>query len=229
MCTLGAKKINNNFYIFKNRDREYPIDTRVVREDKGTKKLLIVDEHGHCEGINEHGIGLIEATLQPYPRVRHLMPSQIARKILDQDNITDILKIIESSRVSANMIVANSSQAFIIEKTPSEFAVTKLRDHSAITNLSVKLNKQNGARLKTIRDWARARYKRAQEIVGDIKSFSGIIKFLSDRQGYPDKSICSGPPWWITTKCSFIYDLKNKRIFFCKIRPDQGKFVEYKL
>ena len=68
MCTLGAKKIKGSFFLFKNRDLECRVDTRLKRENGKTKKLLAVDQHGHCEGMNEYGIGFVEATLQPCPR-----------------------------------------------------------------------------------------------------------------------------------------------------------------
>ena len=228
MCTLGTKKIKDNFYLFKNRDREYEINTKVIEENNGIKKLLVVDQRGHCEGLNEYGIGIIEATLQPYPRIRYKTPSQIARKILDQNNLKDALNIIKKSKISANIIISDGRNSFIVEKTPYEFATTKVREQGIITNLSVKLNKKNGANLKSIRDYSSKRYKRAKEIIKKIKYFNDIKKFLSDKENYP-MSICSGEPWWITTKCSYIYDLKNKSIFFCNTRPDKGKFKEYKL
>jgi len=228
MCTLAVKKIKNNFFLFKNRDREYKVNTKIVKENGKTRKLLVIDQRGHCEGINEHGLGLIEATLQPYPRIKHKTPSQIARKILDQNNIKDALKIIETSNISANMIVSDGKDSFIVEKTPYEFATTKIKNEGVITNLSVKLNKKNGSKLKTIRDWAKIRYMRAKKIIKDVKSFKDIPKFLADKKNYPI-SICSGKPWWITTKCSFIYDLKNRVIYFCNTSPDKGKFKKYQL
>lgn len=229
MCTLGTKKISGHFYLFKNRDREYCVDTKVVREKGRVKKLLIIDQKGHCEGINEYGIGFIEATLQPFPRTRHKTPSQIARKVLDQKKIEDALKIIEKSNTSCNIIISDDKNSFIVEKTPYEFATTRVRTEGVITNLSIKLNKHNGSMLKSVRDWSRARYVRSKEIIKEVKSFRDIPKFLSDKKGYPDKSICSGEPWWIPTKCSYIYDLENKSIFFCKTRPDRGRFKENKL
>jgi len=229
MCTLATKKIKGYFYIFKNRDREYFIDTKVVKENGKTRKLLIIDQRGHCEGINEYGIGLISATLQPFPKVKYKTSSQIARRILDQDNIKDALRVVERNKISANMIISDGSSSYIVERTPHEFAATKVRAQGVATNLSIKLSKQNGSKSESVRGWARARHKRGKEIIKDVKSFNDIIKFLSDKKDYPDKSICSGAPWWIATKCSFIYDLKNKSIFFCKTRPDEGKFKEYKL
>ncbi|MFA6524084.1 MAG: carcinine hydrolase/isopenicillin-N N-acyltransferase family protein [Candidatus Paceibacterota bacterium] len=229
MCTLAAKKINNKFFIFKNRDLGWNAKTRIIKENKKVKKLLVVDERGHCEGLNEYGIGLIEATLQPYPRIRYKTPSQIARRVLDQSNINDAIKIIENNKISANIIISDGKVAFIVEKTPYEFALIKIKTEGAITNLSLKLNHKNGAKLASLRESAKLRYERAKKIIKKIRKFSDIQKFLSDKEGWPANSICRGYPWWIPTRCSFIYDLKNKTIFFCKTRPDKGKFKKYQL
>jgi len=229
MCTLGTKKINGSFYLFKNRDRECEIDTKIVQENWKIKKLLLVDEKGHCEWINEYGIGLIEATLQPFPKIKYKIPSQIARKILDQNNLKDALNVIKNNKISANIIISDWNNSLIVERTPYEFAFTKVREQWIITNLSIKLNSKNGSNLKSVRDWARARYKRGKDIIKYVKSFEDIKKFLADKKNYPDKSICSWKPWWISTKCSFIYDLKNKSIFFCKTSPDKWNFKEYTL
>jgi hypothetical protein len=228
MCTLGTKKINGKFYLFKNRDREYFVDTKIVKKKGKVKKLLVVDQRGHYEGINEYGIGLIEATLRPFPYIKHQTSSQIARKILDLNNLKDILKVVKESSVSGNMIISDGKDSFIVEKTPHQFATTKIREQGVITNLSVKIDKRNGAKLESIRKWAKLRYDRGNIIIKRIKSFKDIKKFLSDRENYP-LSICSGKPWWIPTRCSYIYDLKNRTIYFCNTSPDKGEFKEYKL
>jgi|GEM_PF-1356058 len=229
MCTLGTKKLNNKFWIFKNRDREYYIDTKVKVEKGCVKKLLIVDQRGHAEGLNEYGLGFVSATLQPFPRVRHKTSSQIARRILDQKDLAGALAVIKNNKISANIILSDGHAAYLVERTPYQFAATQVKDSGVLTNLSVKLDKRNGSRLAVVREWATARYRRAKIIVKDIKSRAGIIRFLSDKQGWPNKSICSGGDWWIATKCSYIYDLGRRTIYFCPTRPDKGKFKKYKL
>jgi len=229
MCTLAAKKINDRFFIFKNRDLDYNAKTKVIRDNGRIRKLLIVDERGHCEGINEYGLGLIEATLKPYPLVKYPDSFKVARQILNQKNIFAAIEIIKKSKSSVNSIISDGQQAFIIEKTPTDFATTKIRDKGVITNLSIKLSKKNGPRTPASRVIHKTRYLRAQEIIGRVKSFKGIIRFLSDKKGYPHYSICRGKEAMSPTRCSFIYDLKNKTIFFCPISPDQGVFKEYKI
>jgi len=232
MCTLGVKKIHGRFYLFKNRDREYRINNRVVLEKGKIKKLLITDSKGHCEGLNEYGIGLIEATLRPARKTRFRTISQISRRILDQKTIEEAIIIIKNNKTSTNVIISDGGRAYIVEKTPDEFAVTKVFHEGVMTNHSIKLHKKNGPKLQSVREWTEARYKRAKKLIKNITCFQDVVEFLSDTEGYPNKSILGGDRkdgWWIPTQCSYIYDVKNKKIFFCKTRPDKDHFVEYKL
>lgn len=229
MCTLGAKLLRGKFYIFKNRDREYNVKTKVVQENGYRKKLLIIDQRGHCEGINDAGIGLIEASLRPATTSNYRSVSQITRSILDTDNLKDAISIIKRVKTSGNIIISDGNNAYIIEKTPCEYAITKLRKHGIITNFGVKLGSQNGPKLKSIREWAKFRYNRAKHLITGVKSIKGIVHLLADKHGWPNKSICSGKPWWIRTRCSYIYDLKNRKILFCNGRPDYASFQSYQL
>jgi hypothetical protein len=229
MCTLAAKKIDNKFFIFKNRDLERNAKTRIIRENKKVKKLLIIDERGHCEGLNEYGIGIIEATLKPYPLIKYPDSSKDARKVLNQKNIEDAIEVIKNSKSSVNNIISDGNVAFIIEKTPYDFAITKVKDHGVIANLSVRLSVKNGPHNEESRKITKTRYLRAKEIIKNVKNFKDINKFLSDKKGYPHKSICRGKEATSPTRCSFIYDLKAKTIFFCPTSPDKGKFKKYQL
>lgn len=229
MCTLAAKKINNRFFIFKNRDLEWNTKTKIIKEDGAVKKLLIVDEKGHCEGLNEYGVGYIEATLKPYPLIKYPDSSKVARDVLNQKNIKDAIKIIKNSKSSVNIIISDGNKAFIIEKTPYDFATTRINDCGVVTNLSIKLSKENGPHTKESREINKIRYLRAKKLVKNVNSFRGMIKFLSDKEGYPHYSICRGKESISPTRCSFIYDLKEKTIFFCPTRPDKGNFKKYQL
>ncbi len=229
MCTLAAKKINDSFLIFKTRDLERKAKTRVVKEAGMVKKLLIVDEKGHCEGLNEYGLGIIEATLKPYPPVKYPDSSTITRRLLDKKDIKEALEVIKKSRCSFNSILSDGKTAFIVEKTPDNFAVTRLKDSGVVTNLSLKLSKKNGSKLRETRLASKIRLLRGREIIKGIKSLNGIKKFLSDKKGYPLYSICRGKESISETRCAFIYDLERRTIIFCPVSPDKGKFKAYKL
>ncbi len=229
MCTLGAKKIGRRFFIFKNRDLEYARKCRIAREGGKARKLLVTDGKGHCEGLNEHGIGFVEAMLQPFPRTRFRAISQLARTILDQGTLQGAISVLRGNKTSCNAIISDGKRAFAVEKTPRGFAVTRLKEHGILTNLSVKLDRRNGSHRRDVRGWAAARYNRGKELVRKARGLKGIIRLLSDKKGWPDRSICSGGGWWIPTRCSYVLDLEKRRIYFCSTRPDRGKFAEYNL
>ncbi len=180
MCTLAAKKINNNFFIFKNRDLNKYIKTKVILETKGVRKLLITDVNGHIEGLNEYGIGIIDATLRSYPRIEYQDSSTYAREVLDQKNIYDVIEIIKNNRGSVNSIVSDGDDTFIVEKTSYDFAITKIEDAGVITNTSIKLNQKNGSSSEVSKKSSEMRYKRGKELIPGVENFNGIRKFLSD-------------------------------------------------
>jgi len=231
MCTLAAKKINGQFFIFKNRDllKKLKTKTSVVKEGRKIRKLLIIDKKGHCEGLNEYGLGLIDATLKPYPPAKYPNSSKIARRVLNQKKIEDAIAIIKNSCDSANTIISDGTKTFIIEKSLSNFAITRVINDGVITNLSIKLSKKNGPLAAESRESSWIRYTRAKKIIKKIHNFQGIIDFLSDKRGYPLYSICRGQESISPTWCSFIYDLKNRTIFFCPTSPDKGTFKKYQL
>lgn len=93
--------------------------------------------------MNKYGIGLIAATLKPFPYIRHRKPSDIALEVLDQKNICDALNVVEKRKISGNMIISDGKDAYLVESTPYAYAHTKLKNYGAITNLSIKLDKRN--------------------------------------------------------------------------------------
>ena len=224
MCTLGAKKIRGKFYLFKTRDLKHNIPTRIVVEKKEVKKILVIDKNNHCEGLNEYGIGFVEATLKPHSDKRYLQPSSIGRKILNQTNLNDALNVISKYKISGNIIISDSKNAIIAERTPSEFAFTKIRDQGIITNHSIKLDKRKGSKKKANGVSSIRRYYRAKELVKEIKDLKGVERLLSDTRNSPKFSIHN-----IKTRCSFIYELNKREILFYKKIPIKSRAIKYKL
>ena len=64
MCVILFTKINDSNIIFKNRDRFYNANVKIIHElNNGIELAYIYDEHtGWIEGINEYGIGIINST-----------------------------------------------------------------------------------------------------------------------------------------------------------------------
>lgn len=213
MCTIGAKKINENYIIFKNRDRIDNVHTKIIFEDDGVKKLLIVDEKAHCEGLNEYGLCFIETTLSPHCARKYNTVSRLGRRILNQKNIVDAIDIIKRNKISSNIIISDGKVAFTVERTPSEIAITKLKDYGVITNHSIKLNKLNGPKGNASRKSSVMRFNRAKKLVKEINNYNNIKKVLSDTRG-------RYPIYNEFTICSYILDPIKKQICFFDSKPN---------
>lgn len=65
-CTAVGIRISNQILLAKNRDRTYNPQIKIVREIlDGTEVLYMYDiDTDYSEGMNEHGIGIVNTTLQ---------------------------------------------------------------------------------------------------------------------------------------------------------------------
>lgn len=224
MCTLGGSKINGYFYLFKNRDLLSNVKTRVIQESEAVRKFVITDHRNHCEGLNRHGIGFVEASLEPYGRKHCRTFSSVGRKILNQSDVRDAISVISRHRISGNIILSDGRSAFIIERTPDNMAVTEIGQHGVITNHSIKLDKRNHPSVERYRILSEKRYKRASKLVGGIRNVADVERFLSDTRNGPEFSIHNE-----LTRCSFIYDLKGREVLFYDKLPTQGNGTRFSL
>lgn len=59
-CTAVAGVLDGVTFLFKNRDRSYTPDTKIVREKvNGVEIVYYTDQTGWIEGMNEHGLGFV--------------------------------------------------------------------------------------------------------------------------------------------------------------------------
>lgn len=221
MCTLGARKIQGRFCLFKNRDRADNVNTRVVVQDDKIRKLLIVDEKSHLEGLNEFGIGFVEATLSPHGIRKYKTVSQIGRRILNQKTIKNAIEVIKRNKISSNILISDGRSSYIIERTPNEFSVTRLIKQGVLTNHSLKLDRRNGPKKEKDMISSKKRLMRGRILVKGINDLKDIENFLSDKKDVP-YSIRN-----LHTKCSYIYNLHEKKILFYVSIPNETIFREY--
>jgi hypothetical protein len=64
-CIIAGRKFDEDLCLFKNRDRAYDSEVEVVHVEKdGTEMAVILDpKTGYIEGVNEHGIGIVNTAL----------------------------------------------------------------------------------------------------------------------------------------------------------------------
>ena len=64
-CIIAGRKFDEDLCLFKTRDRAYDSEVEVVHVEKdGTEMAVIYDpKTGYIEGVNEHGIGVVNTAL----------------------------------------------------------------------------------------------------------------------------------------------------------------------
>jgi hypothetical protein len=64
-CIIAAKDFDGDLCLLKNRDRAYDAKLQVMHlEHEGVEMAFVLDlETGYLEGVNEHGIGIVNTTL----------------------------------------------------------------------------------------------------------------------------------------------------------------------
>lgn len=106
-CTSVGIRIKGKNLLAKNRDRVYNPTIKLVREIiDGTEVLYMYDiDTDYSEGMNEHGIGIVNTTLQGKEDEKEIKittrhkklnaDGHKIRKALSKDNVDEIVKILD--------------------------------------------------------------------------------------------------------------------------------------
>jgi hypothetical protein len=157
-CIVIGGKLDDKMFLFKNRDRSFTPESKVVREDyKGTEIVYYTDETGWVEGMNEHGIGFVFSALigkeyegydpsyhvtdKPKPRnKRELTKFSKFRegilKVLTSKNVDEAVKRILDSGKSGNFIVSDKEKMIELEV----FKGKQVIDEVDLTEIRIKNN-----------------------------------------------------------------------------------------
>lgn len=141
-CTIVTGVINDERFLFKNRDRSFKPEHTVIREKiEGTEIVYYSDQTGWFEGMNEHGVGFAASLLtkkewkgykQSYTVTEDPKPVSLRRKtykrynkiydtfrkILLSKNAKDVVKMLEKSTDilrNNSIIVSDSKETYEIE------------------------------------------------------------------------------------------------------------------
>ena len=230
MCTTGAIKINGSFVLFKNRDPVRPMepnDKPNIFEGK-VKRLIVSNNEGSYAGLNEYRIGVVCSFVEVLPgdsseQARiflNILPNVLETKTFNQtiNNIKNTKEIF-----GANFIVANPKQCYFIEYLPNKKAIKEVKNEIIKTNhFSILEDPRKPEDLP----WNFKRYKRANQLIKQVKAIEDIKKLLADHKDYPEYSICNHGNF-APTGSSYILDLKNKKILHCLGKPCEEKYKEY--
>lgn len=150
-CIIAVGDFGGDRCLLKNRDRNYTPELRLYHEVRNGVEILYVRDEvtGWAEGLNEHGIGIVNAALMVgHDEAEKKLVKTVGKKSKDGDRI---LKALEESDVEAaaevastykggvkgHTLVSNPDQSISIEMTSKhDSIVRKLRNG----NLYVRTN-----------------------------------------------------------------------------------------
>jgi hypothetical protein len=149
MCIIVAKYFKGIGWAgAKNRDRNYtPVLDFIENEQHGVDRMMLHDRiTGYKEGINSHGISILNTSLDVYDDERevdagHVKSSPDGRTIADalmQDNAIAAAKIIIKRKMGGCTMVFDRDNMFLIEasdwdgKKPYKFVAKKIPKDQAV-------------------------------------------------------------------------------------------------
>jgi hypothetical protein len=206
-CVVAKVPIDNKTILAKNRDRGYKATIKVVHElINGVEVAYLYDElTDWSEGINEYGIGVVNASLSvdfdekegdlakqnlekgKAPRVSH--DGLKIRTALSKKKLSDAIKSIvyfvgndkKDVGVKGQTIVANTKYAFVIEMTSKHLPVIDQIDAKDIvvrTNHGIEYP-ETGYTKGTKRDSSLSRMDIAKKNLESAKSPDDVLDIMS--------------------------------------------------
>jgi hypothetical protein len=156
MCVILFTKINDSNIIFKNRDRFYNANVKIVHEiANGVEIAYIYDEKtGWIEGMNEYGIGIINTTFtimknqnnkqnkqnnKTYPENRDSMKGKSFKIALTQSTTIDVIKFllnVSNNSLEGHTLVCSKNACYHIEnrKKNLEYKISEIKKPVSFTN-----------------------------------------------------------------------------------------------
>lgn len=134
-CTIVASKIDGNVYLFKNRDRSFTPNNKVVHEKiGGVEVAYYTDQTGWIEGMNEFGIGFVFASTEgsnyegydkayrvtdhPKRNSKKLFApfAKEFRSLLRSKTLDEAIKKLATQKKSGNFLLSDGKKAYEFER-----------------------------------------------------------------------------------------------------------------
>lgn len=200
-CTSVGITIDDDVLLAKNRDRTYNPKIKIVREIiDGTEVLYMYDiDSDYSEGMNEHGIGIVNTTLQGKEDEKELKLRKKHKKInadgakirraLSFDNIDDIIDSLDlyDRGLGGHTTIANESGFICIEKV--KMGKTKIK-HFSRQDVVVRTNHgisypDQGYQHGKDRDSSVSRAYYANEVARKAKKPDDLLGLMRQHHGLP--------------------------------------------
>jgi DNA topoisomerase-1 len=101
-CIIAAGFFGSDFCMLKNRDRNYVPKVKLIHEIRNGVEVLYIEDvlTGWCEGLNEHGIGIVNTALLVKQDEQEGRPQKTKKPVKRRDG-DRILEALESKDVAA--------------------------------------------------------------------------------------------------------------------------------
>ncbi len=241
-CIVALSQWNDDRVLFKNRDRNYRNCITFHHELRhGVEVLYFKDAlTGWIEGMNQYGIGIINATLMPSIDESRLKDSakgdgEIILKALEQKTVEDAMDMIcgYKNGLYGHTIISNADKSYSVEHFEGEEPVCKEinpnEDVHVRTNHGIDIphaGVQNGnGRKSTI-----TRRLRALKALRNTESKESIIENIYKYRpnGFDDPhNMVRNLPNGLKTGCQYVIDPQEKTFNFYTL-PYKVRILGYK-
>lgn len=158
MCVIASLYLENQSILVKNRDRKYKAFIEVIHEIKNGVEILYIHDIGTdwSEGLNEYGMGIINATLMVNQderegvvvkkrkntisndgsKIRYALSTKDMEKALKYLTNYEAKNILNNG-LKGTTIIANSEKKYVYEGTKKHLPIIKELDK---TELVVRTN-----------------------------------------------------------------------------------------
>jgi len=213
-CTLVTGNHKGKIFLFKNRDKRFIADYKIVHEIyKGVEIVYSTDQAGWVEGMNEYGIGFVYSFLTVKDESSSTYdvnwwvtnsPSSKPKEgkekgnafldIISSKTLEDAIKKINKYLYNGNYLIATKDTVFEIEIFKSQVEMRKLNlkpgENYIKTNHGVLIpyagHQETGSNIK--RASSEIRKIDAERFIMGFKNYTDLIKRMG-KQNYDKDSI----------------------------------------
>ena len=198
-CVIVGKNIGSDMVMAKNRDRNYRPELHVVREIVDDVEIVYLYDlkTGWTEGMNEFGVGILNAALvvkedeNALAKVAKIgkkaMDGTQTKRALSQKNMSDVIRMLAhiETGVEGHTFVGNSKGMYSIEMTRDHTPKIKKLDTAGV-NVRTNHGEDHKSAGYTTGDDLRSSQKRKNYATAGIKKAQDIRDVLRTLRSLPD-------------------------------------------
>ena len=243
-CIVAAGKFGDSYALFKNRDRNYSPNLKLVHEVRDGVEVAYLkdDKTGWIEGMNEHGIGIVNAALMvSRDESERDEVERTGKKLLDGDRILRGLlertvpaaaKNIRTYKggLKGHTIISDGKKTVYVEMPDSndvEYDDVPVKKLFVRTNHGIEFPDAGyveGPREKS----SKSRQEEAEKVLAKVKSpdevAPAILRARTDRWEPTEMVRDSKSDRKMRTTSQMVLDLTNKKLILY-LFPDRVKYL----